>query len=750
MHSAMCSARSDRSTALTRCLWLYLCCLLAFGMTHAQAETVPLDQHWEYRWGDSPFKDGQPVWAVAPDASEWQSISFPSNPPGRDGRENVWYRTLIPEGDWRDPVLYIFSVDLIVEVYLEGERIYHYGQFDAQGKGRFEGWPWHMIPLPKEAVGKPLYFRVYSNYMDIGLWGEVKITDRLELYQQVLKESIDSLIITVFSLLIAVLALLFALFKSGRLTLLALGLFSLASAGLALSTSQAKQLLFNHALVWEYIGAGSYYLLPIALALMLKAWFDQRQWLYRSLAGLFLVYLVGALGLSLAGVVSLANTYPLFDLLFAVLVPGMLLGTLPRLSRASNDQRIMLLATATLTLLLMIDMAVAHSWIAWSQIPVGWGSLLFSLAIVALSLRHFIHTQSALAQLNVTLENRVAERTHELKILAEREADRARALEFGNQKRAMLDDIVNEMERCSDIDQATEVLQQRMPVLCSPLPGGLYQLRKHHWEQVEAWSNADLPTILPRNGELPCDAQWQAFRIEYDEPRGGHRQTGLLLVDLDQSSVNFNQLNPLTLQTLFSRATERINLTLSKVVLQQALSRFSYEDALTGLNNRRYLDDMLSRETALAQRNHTPLALMICDIDRFKQLNDTYGHAAGDEVLKCVAQLLQSTFRETDIICRFGGEEFVVVMPGATLEDCFERAEQLRIGMASQTVTYGRHTISPITLSAGVSALNVATSERADQLLGRADDALYHAKSTGRNRVICAVQEPERFAAAPA
>jgi diguanylate cyclase (GGDEF)-like protein len=738
MNSAICSARSDQSAALMRYLWLCLLCLLALDLTRAQAETVPLNQHWEYRWGDSPFKDDTPVWTIEADEAQWHPISFPSNPPGRDGRENIWYRTQIPEDDWRDPVLYIFSVDLIFEVYLEGERIYHYGEFDAQGKGRFEGWPWHMIPLPEDAAGKPIHFRVYSNYMDIGLWGEVKIMDRLELYQQILKESIDSLIITLFNLLIAALALLFALFKSGRLTLLALGLFSLASAGLALSTSQAKQLLFNHALMWEYIGAGSYYLLPIALALMLQAWFGRLRWLYRSLVGLFLLYLIGALGLSLVGVVSLANTYPLFDLLFAVLVPVMLLCTVYQLPQANSDQRIMLLATTTLTLLLLVDMAVAHGWISWSRIPVGWGSLMFSLAIVALSLRHFIHTQNALAHLNATLENRVVERTSELKILARREADRARALEFGNRKRALLDKMISAMEQSETAEHAIKRMAAHLPDLCEPLPGGLYRSTQHHWELELHWCQETLPsryalTDTPR----PEGDEWHSFRIEYEDPRNGSQLIGMLVVNLDSRNINFEQLNPLTLQNLFLRAVDRINLTLSKVVLQQALSRFSYEDALTGLNNRRFLDEMLSREVALAHRNHSPLTVMICDIDHFKRLNDTYGHAAGDEVLKSVARLLRTNFRETDIICRFGGEEFVVVMPAATLQDCQDRAEQLRASMASQTFTYGTEMIGPVTLSAGISALN-PESDTADDLLRRADNALYQAKAGGRNRVISA------------
>src|SRR5690554_702609 len=184
-----------------------------------------------------------------------------------------------------------------------------------------------MIPLPDDAAGKPIHFRIFSNYMDIGLWGEAKVMDLLELYQQIIQSSIDKLIITLFSLLIAALALLFALFKTGRLALLGLSLFALASAGLAISNSQAKHLLLHNPLLWDYTGAGSYDLRPMALALMLQGGFGRLQRVYRGWAVLFLFSFIGALPLSLIGVVSLANTYPLFDILFALLVPAMLLST---------------------------------------------------------------------------------------------------------------------------------------------------------------------------------------------------------------------------------------------------------------------------------------------------------------------------------------------------------------------------------------------------------------------------------------
>jgi len=720
---------------------LTLLFLLVFTALPLNAATVTLDQHWEYRWGDSPFSGNTPEWTLQDEPDAWQPIDFPSNPPGRNGQENIWYRTLVPQGHWHDPVLYIFSVDLIVEAYLDGQRIYQYGHFDSNGRGQFEGWPWHMIQLPPDAAGKPIYFRIFSNYTDIGLWGEVKVTERMTLYQQVFEDSIDSLTITAFSLVIALLCLLFALFNTERNSLLALALFSLSHAGLALTGSQAKQLLMHHPLLWDYIEAGCYYVLPIALALLLRSWYGARyRRLFNSFALLFGAYLVGALILPLTGLTSLAHTYPPFDLMFAIGVPTMLIIVARHWRSASHDQRLLLLATALLTVLLLLDMAVAHGLLPWSQVPVDWGSLIFSLAIVALSLSHFSHTRKALAELNATLESRVAERTHALEQMARQDAKHLKALEFGNSKRGILDELVVEMESLADINQATDYLSTQIHTLCSPVPGAFYSLapgssqlqQRNHWDTTASLATNLQPDAL----QLPHD-DWHVFNIHYDAPGLARTQVATLLLDFGTDSILFDELSPFTLQTLFTRAIERINLTLSKVALQQALSRFSYEDALTGLHNRRYLDEMLDREIARGQRSGASIALVMCDIDHFKKLNDRYGHAAGDRVLQVVAQQIRAAFRSSDIICRYGGEEFVIVMPESQLDDARARAEQLRIDIAASHITFDDINISNITLSAGVSA-RYADDTTADILLRTADKALYQAKNSGRNRVITA------------
>jgi two-component system cell cycle response regulator len=159
-------------------------------------------------------------------------------------------------------------------------------------------------------------------------------------------------------------------------------------------------------------------------------------------------------------------------------------------------------------------------------------------------------------------------------------------------------------------------------------------------------------------------------------------------------------------------------------------------DGLTGLNNRRYLDNHLKVLFNRAAVRGRPLSLCITDIDRFKQVNDTYGHDAGDEVLREFAARLRSTVRGADLACRYGGEEFVVVMPDTTAELAASVAERLRSIIENRPFVLkssGREI--NITASLGI-ATNTASSETPEQLLKQADKALYEAKSAGRNRVV--------------
>jgi len=165
------------------------------------------------------------------------------------------------------------------------------------------------------------------------------------------------------------------------------------------------------------------------------------------------------------------------------------------------------------------------------------------------------------------------------------------------------------------------------------------------------------------------------------------------------------------------------------------LETLSITDSLTGLYNRKKLDDILADQLARFQRNQRSFAVLMLDIDRFKKLNDTYGHLAGDQVLASVARTLFSSIRNVDFAARYGGEEFVIVLPETTLSAARDMAERIRIQVHGATYQFNDQSIA-VTLSVGV-ANGHSSDKSADAVLARADRMLYEAKRSGRDRVHC-------------
>ena len=191
------------------------------------------------------------------------------------------------------------------------------------------------------------------------------------------------------------------------------------------------------------------------------------------------------------------------------------------------------------------------------------------------------------------------------------------------------------------------------------------------------------------------------------------------------------------LQPIVMAVGETIKLALSKIKLQETLREQAIRDRLTGLYNRRYLDETLPRELQRSQRRGESLAVAMLDVDHFKGFNDRYGHEAGDAVLRAIGDLLKRTLRAGDLACRYGGEELTVVLPGASLEEARACLENLRTAILQLRVPYQDGDLPAITVSIGVAVLGEEPPSAA-ALLARADAALYRAKADGRNRVIVA------------
>lgn len=170
----------------------------------------------------------------------------------------------------------------------------------------------------------------------------------------------------------------------------------------------------------------------------------------------------------------------------------------------------------------------------------------------------------------------------------------------------------------------------------------------------------------------------------------------------------------------------------------EALNTLSRIDALTGLYNRRHFGERIDHELKRSTRVQMPAALILCDIDHFKLINDRYGHQAGDEFLKLTAGILQKVFkRDSDLVSRYGGEEFVVLLCDTPPEAAYALAEDLRRRMAREVLTYGEHRMTA-TISVGIASTASGRDDTPENLIGRADRALYDAKKQGRNCTIVA------------
>jgi diguanylate cyclase (GGDEF)-like protein len=170
--------------------------------------------------------------------------------------------------------------------------------------------------------------------------------------------------------------------------------------------------------------------------------------------------------------------------------------------------------------------------------------------------------------------------------------------------------------------------------------------------------------------------------------------------------------------------------------LQRGLREQTIRDPLTGLFNRRYMEESLATEIARVARSGAPLSVVMCDVDHFKRFNDEFGHDAGDAVLQAVASEMRGRFREGDVVCRYGGEEFAIIAPGTTADNLAQRVESVREAIAELDIRQGGRRLGRTSMSFGIAEWHVEIGRDGAALLHAADSALYRAKREGRNRTI--------------
>jgi diguanylate cyclase (GGDEF)-like protein len=544
---------------------------------------------WLYHLGDLPRDVETGKWNF--DTANWKITASASDIPDRSGEQIVWFKVTLPEGSWRDPYLFISSVDLTLQVFHNNQQIYQFGHIDAKGSSHFEGWPWHIIRLPADYARHEMYFRIFSDYPYIGMSGDIALGERFNLLNKVYSQGLKGLIFIIIVLLVGVISTIMGTIKKDRVAATATGLLSFNLALMMFAENELSQIILYEPLLWRYIAAFSYFLIPAFLAVIIRAWVKcdrsliSSGVLFTSVGFTTIVAL-----LSIFTSFNFVNAYPWFDALFIVLMLSLMFGYFDFFKQQGFLGLLMAFGVFALSTSLVIDMLSAHGLIAWIGRTGQFGLVLFSLASLAIYLVRDWNQQAALSQLTENLESEVEDRTIEL------------------------------------------------------------------------------------------------------------------------------------------RAS------------QKKLERIAHEDFLTSLLNRRSFANQATIEISNAIRYQRPVSLLLFDVDHFKTVNDSYGHNVGDLVLRAIANSIRATCREGDLICRYGGEEFVVLLHATESDQARGLVKRLRESINEIKVFSEDQTIS-ITASFGLACLDdlkqneVCAEKLLEQLLAAADQAMYQVKTSGRDAV---------------
>ena len=320
-----------------------------------------------------------------------------------------------------------------------------------------------------------------------------------------------------------------------------------------------------------------------------------------------------------------------------------------------------------------------------------------------------------------------------------------------NRSAVLLRQVSELLQVCAGMEEAYTVIAQYAPQVFMEIPGAVYVFRKktEQLESVCTWGGslfsdlqftADQCWALRRGQMYTAATAARAVRCRHVSPdfqgcyldiplSASGEILGLLHLEWAQAAEPAPAARELA--QLFA---DNISLSFANILLRETLHDQSVRDPLTRAYNRRYMEESLERELTRVRRKNGHAGLILLDIDHFKDFNDTFGHAAGDQVLKQLADLLMRHVRGEDVVCRMGGEEFLMILPETDGGVTLQRAEAIRAAVELMNRGEDRQRMGPITVSVGVAAFPEDGAAR-EELLEKADQAMYRAKRSGRNRV---------------
>ncbi len=339
-------------------------------------------------------------------------------------------------------------------------------------------------------------------------------------------------------------------------------------------------------------------------------------------------------------------------------------------------------------------------------------------------------------------------------------------LEQRNRETRLLNEMGEMLQSCQHADDAYDVIGQFAKLLFPEQRGALYVINnsRNLLEMAARWGNVKGEAALDEQifGRDDCWALRRGRTHIVADPHDRLRCRHLNKKDRPNPLDDFEsypyfcvpmmaqgetlgilhlKLDPNdTVQAwegLVLSTTERVGLALANLKLRESLHSQAIRDPLTGLFNRRYMEETLDREMRRAIRYQRPLGIVMLDIDHFKMFNDTFSYAAGDALLRELGMFLKKNLRGDDVTCRYGGEEFILILPESSLEDTSRRAEQLREGCKHLDVSHRGQSLGTVSISLGVAAYP-QHGNNSEEVLRAVDTALHSAKSEGRDRVIIA------------
>ncbi|MDB5977327.1 MAG: domain S-box/diguanylate cyclase domain protein [Nevskia sp.] len=359
---------------------------------------------------------------------------------------------------------------------------------------------------------------------------------------------------------------------------------------------------------------------------------------------------------------------------------------------------------------------------------------------------HRKQADEALQQSNAQLErglSRLTEQNHEITVLG---------------------DLGETLQACEDLDEIAAPIRNLAPELFPGCSGGFFLMHAsgNFLDPVANWGEAlaSEPVFSPqscwalRKGEIRWTDAKDGMRCRHlREAEGGPLALcvpmvaqgdtlGMLFIQPTAAkALDLDKELRRDLERLAVMTADRLGIAIANIQLRVKLRQQSIRDPLTGLFNRRYLEETLPREVSRARREESSLAVLMIDVDNFKSFNDSYGHDVGDDVLRLIGRTLARHCRESDLACRFGGEEFAVVLPITTLAHAVVKAEQIRDEIRQIEQSQTAVVPKPVTISVGI-AMCPTHAATADAVMEAADQALYRAKRAGRDCIVCAGDGP--------